>query len=89
MLLGDPHWSSDTPEETAACEGPRLEQEKGKKEGAGENKGRKSGAATRNLHIPTQHPALGVVSPKGLAGTECNVVKEGESGLKVEGEVLV
>lgn len=89
MLMGDPHWSSDTPEETAACEGPRLEQEKGKKEGARENKGRKSEAATRNLHIPTQPPALGVVSPKGLAGTKCNVVKEGESGLEVEGEVLV
>lgn len=46
--MGDPHWSSDTPEETAAHEEPRREQEKGKKEGAGETKGRKPEAATRN-----------------------------------------
>lgn len=33
--MGDLDWSSDIPEGTAAHEGPRQEQEKGKKEGAG------------------------------------------------------
>lgn len=75
MLMGDPDWSSDTPEGTATHEGPRLEQKKCKKEGAGENKGREPGVATRNHHIPIQSPALGVVSTKGLAGTEHKVVK--------------
>lgn len=69
MLTGDPDQSSDTPEGTLAHEGLRLEQEKGKKEGAGETKGRKPGAATRIHHIPAQSPALGLLSLKGLAGT--------------------
>lgn len=84
MLMGARDWSSDTPARTPALEGPRPEQEKANKEEVGENVGRKPGAATRNYHTPTQSPALGVVSPKGLAGTEHNVVKEGKSCLDVE-----
>lgn len=76
MLMGDRDWSSDTAEGTPAHEGPRLEQVKGKKEGAGENKGRKPGAATRYHHIFLQYPALAVVSLKGLAGTEHNAANK-------------
>lgn len=87
--MRDPDSSSDIPEGTAAHEGPRQEQEKKEEGRSRENKGRKLGAATRNYHTPTQSSALGVVSTKGLAETEHKVVKEGKSGLEVEGEVLV
>lgn len=71
--MGDPHWSRDTPEGTAAHGGPRLEQEKSKK----------PGLPTRNHRILPQPPALPIASAKGLAGTEHNVwSKQGERGLR-------
>lgn len=81
--MGDPDWSRDTLEGTVAHGGPRLEQEKSKKEGAGEEKSKKPGLATRNHHILPQPPVPPIASAKELAGTEHNVwSKQGERGLR-------
>lgn len=71
--MGDPHWSWDTLEGTAAHGGPRLEQKTSKKEGAEEEISKKPGEAARNHHELTQPPVLPVDLLKGPAGTERGV----------------
>lgn len=82
LVVGDTHGSRDTPKGTAAHGGSRLEHQKSQKEGPGEEKSKKPGAAARNHRVPSQFLALPVVSSKGLAGTEHNVVKTGREGTR-------